>query len=331
MSETTDSEILEDSELTEIRVGSGVCLGFGGSNTRYAVCEGGEITDFEVIDTPQTPNEFFGWVATHIVEAAEAGNKWLVAGYPGPVNADGTKVGPMVNVPGLADEEYHVFKEVLRARPEIRGHIEEGFSLVNVHDGSLAAHAASIIFGENKPNRVAALIVGTGVGAGIVDRDPRFQEVFRADHTQPLELGHFFLSAIPSDTPENNISGPALERKYGIPAPDLPPGHQAWREVGVGVGQLATILGFVCGAELVVPCGGVGAGGSEKYQDVVIEMLLGRTPANTTQTLANATQELLMPRVMFVPPSMGPSFELYGAEGVMGDVYTRIAAGAIAV
>jgi hypothetical protein len=80
--------------VSEVLVEQGVVLGFGGTNARRAVSRGGEIFEFDSIDTPAQPQDFFDWMGTQLLLAADAGSKWVVAGYPGPVSPDGRLIGP---------------------------------------------------------------------------------------------------------------------------------------------------------------------------------------------------------------------------------------------
>ncbi|HSD55809.1 MAG TPA: hypothetical protein VLA92_01510 [Candidatus Saccharimonadales bacterium] len=110
-------------------------------------------------------------MARQALRAADTGHKWLVAGYPGPVSADGKRVGPLTNVPGFARSESNVSEEMVAAEPAVGRLVDSGFVIVNTNDGSLAAQAAASRMGEHKFSKVAALIDGTGTGAGIVAAD----------------------------------------------------------------------------------------------------------------------------------------------------------------
>lgn len=121
----------------------------------------------------------------------------------------------------------------------------------------------------------------------------------------------------PHDTFENAISGPALARTYGTEAKDLPANHPAWIKVGKTTGRLATMLGLMNGVELVVPCGGVGAGASDYYGSHLRNMM------TTYNKYANAAQQKFTPDIIPVPAEEAQVFEMYGTEGVMRDFATR--------
>lgn len=309
--------------MSEVSVEQGIVLGFGGSNARRARNNAGEIFDFSSVETPSQPNEFFGWMARQLLHAADGGNKWVVAGYPGPVSEDGIFVGPFKNVPGLSRGQYNLPEELKNADPAVGRLLASGeFELVSVNDGTLAAHAAASRIGEFEYGRVAALILGSGVGTGIVDRDKAYANVYRADERLPAEIGHVPLSADPTDTFENSYSGTALARVavvggFGDDSRFLPPSHPAWRRTGEAVGRMANLLGPMLGVELVVPCGGVGSGAYAEYSPHLNNMIA------TYKEYGNATQILFTPEIVPVPRDDRQVFEMYGGEGVMRDIQTR--------
>jgi len=305
--------------MAEIDSGSGVVLGFGGTNARIAIAEHGDIRGFSSIMTPETPREFFGWMSRHVLDAANDGHGWLVAGLPGPVDPEGSLVGPMANVPGLADRRYDLREELSAADPATSRLMDEGFSVVAVNDGELAAQAAATMTDDPycSYGKVAALILGTGVGAGVVVKDEAFPGVFRSDKTNPLEIGHVLLSDDPIDTFENLVSGPALERAYGTDARELAADHPAWKRVGVTVGKLSIMLGLMNGVEFIVPCGGVGAGAADKYWPYMTNLI------KTTKLYGNKAQRLFVPNIMAPRPEEAQTFEMFGGEAVMRDFLTR--------
>lgn len=305
--------------MSKVSLESGVVLGFGGTNARVGKCSEGDVVGFTSESTPQHSQEFFGWMARQVLSAADDGNAWLVAGFPGPVSPDGQFVGPVVNVPGLANDQHNIKHELTAADPAAGKLLDEGFTLIAVNDGELAAQAAATRVGGYAFNRTAALIIGTGVGAGMVDRDTAYANVCRADRNNPAEIGHILLSSDPTDTYENAISGPSLADRYGKDARQLPKNHPAWKRVGEVAGQLATTLGMMHGADLVVPCGGVGAGASEMY-DIHLRRMI-----DAYREYGNGAQKLFLPKIVPVPSADCDIFEMFGAEGVMRDFLTRSA------
>ena len=306
--------------MNVVELEPGVVLGFGGTNARRGIANDGEIEQFQSVPTPTQPNEFFGWLGRQLLDSAEQGYEWTVAGAPGPVSEDGAMVGPVVNVPGLSKAQFNIRENLAAADPAVERMLSNGDHILVVkNDGPLAAHAAATKIGRFGYNRVAALILGTGVGAGIVIRDPAYANVYRDESTNPAEIGHIPLSEDPLDTFENTVSGTALGRYLNETykkVEDLPKDHPAWKVVGTYAGRMATSLSLMNGVELVVPTGGVGAGASHKYGPHMADML------STFAAFGNGTQRLFTPEIKLVPPSMSQIFELYGGEGVMRDFMT---------
>jgi predicted NBD/HSP70 family sugar kinase len=305
--------------VESVELESGVCLGFGATNARRAVCEDGDIQEFASIETPIHPELFFDWMSRQLLDAANEGHEWLVAGFPGPVTPDGTHIGPMANVPGLSARRYNLWSELTKRDTAMERLFEEDFKLIAVNDGTLSAQAAATTIGKNEYDRTAALILGTGVGAGVVVKDPKFEDVHRADNANPLEIGHVLSTDNPIATYEKYYGGPAIQRLFQRSPKDMTAEHPGWHHVGHGIGRMATLLSLMNGVELVVPCGGVGAGGSEKYMPHLEEFM--------EQYLknANTAQKMLTPEIIPVAPENDQSFEMFGAEGVMRDYLTRAA------
>ena len=290
-----------------VKVEQGAAIAFGGSNARVADCFEGDISGFDSIRTPGSPNEFFSWTARHLLESAHKGNSWLVAGFPGPVSIDGRTIGPFANIKGLDEVEYDLLDRLNEADPEVGRTLEQGFTLLTVNDGPLAAQAVAARVGEHKYDKSAALIIGTGVGAGVAIRDKRYADVHRVD-TNPLEIGHLLI----------RYSGPALKRRAeGIDPKNLPADHPLWQEEGEAAFRMATFLGLMSGVELVVPTGGVGAGASDKFNNALINM------SAQYALSGNNTQKKFTPDIKLIPPNQSQEFELYGAEGVMRDYLTK--------
>lgn len=295
---------------------SGVCIGIGGTNARRAVCINGDIEGFNSVETPRVPSEFFNWMARQVLTASDAGHGWMVAGYPGPVSPDGKIVGPLTNVAGMKKKGGYDFrKELVAVDSAVEGVLDNGFVIVNVNDGPLAAQAVAARFAAPGHKKVSALIIGTGIGAGVVERDPKQEAIFRVDKN-PGEIGHLPDGEDPHSRFEDRFSGPGLEKTYGRDPRELEPSHPAWHEVGVAAGRLTMTLGLMNGVHLVVPTGGVGAGASDKLAPHLDDYML------KMERYGNGPQTQFMPDVMYVPPSEAQAFEMFGAEGVMRDYYT---------
>ena len=299
-----------------VELEAGTCLAFGGTNARMADCASGDIIGFSSVETPTRPKEFFQWMARNLLEASHRGSTWLVAGFPGPVSPDGQTVGPLVNVSGMREEEYDLGQELSSADPEVGRVLEQGFIVLPVNDGALAAQAAASQVGEHRYNKTGALIFGTGVGAGVVEKDDRFNNVHRVDKN-PLEIGHLLVNGDADfETFEEKYSGPGIEARFGIPATDMPGDHPAWIEQGAAAANLSMTLGIMSGVELVVPTGGLGIGASDKYGKHLRDFI------RDYENAANNTQKKFIPEIVLLPPNQASEFEIYGAEGAMRDHMT---------
>lgn len=303
--------------MAEVNVEPGICIGFGGTNARVANCEDGDILHFNSSVTPTEPDLFFDWMARKLLDASHDGNQWLVAGFPGPVSADGQIVGPLTNVSGMRKERYDLRKELTAADAEVEGVLDQGFMLLAVNDGTLAAQAAASRIGEHRYDKTAALIMGTGVGAGVVEKDPAFETVHRVDTKNPLEIGHLMLNENAPETFETRYSGPGMQRRYGRAPEEMPSEHPAWAEEASAATRLALTLGLMNGVKLLVPTGGVGAGGSDKLRSHITMF------ARHISVFGNGPQQLFMPEIKLVPSKEADEFEMFGVEGVMRDHLTQ--------
>ena len=111
----------------------------------------------------------------------------------------------------------------------------------------------------------AYVTVGTGIGVGIVMRGEPTSGM-----THP-ELGHIRATRLPGDDwpgictfhgdcVEGMASGPAIERRTGIAAPDLAPDHPAWANVAHALAQLLHTLVLTGIPRRIVMGGGVMTG-----------------------------------------------------------------------
>lgn len=299
-----------------INLEPGICIGFGGTQARMADCEAGDILRFNSIVTPTEPDALFSWMARNLLDASHDGKQWLVAGFPGPVSMDGQTVGPLTNVSGMREERYGLRGQLAAADPEVERVLDQGFTLLAVNDGTLAAHAAASRIGRHEYDKTGALIIGTGIGAGVVEKDPAHPDVHHVDTTNPFEIGHLLLSGDPFDRFEDKYSGPGMKKRYGMDPKEIPAGHPAWAEEGGAAGRLALVMGLMNGVELVVPTGGVGAGASRKLKPHIEAFVAG------IRTYGNGPQKLFIPDIKLVSPKEADEFEMFGAEGVMRDFLT---------
>lgn len=299
--------------MREIKIAKGMCLGIGGTNARVALCYDGQVEGFKARPTPRESTEFFRWVAEQLLDGYKNGARWAVIGVPGPAieRHDKHIIGPLHNLPGLADQSYILEDQLVAVNPQVKELLDEGFTLAAVNDGTLAAFASAELYGKNGETyyTIASFIIGTGVGGSLVRR-VHDSDIFRPSKSL-FEIGHIPLPHDASSTFERTISGPALEKHYGKNPRDFGPDHEAWKEVGNYVGQLIMMASLVAGADLVVACGGVGSNYYEYYRPHLEAYL------EQYKNSANAVHRLAVPKMVAVPHDLSHTFEMHGAEGLM--------------
>jgi fructokinase len=107
------------------------------------------------------------------------------------------------------------------------------------------------------------ITVGTGIGGGFASHGRTLQGLIHP------EMGHVRIQQRPEDTfpgvcpfhknacVEGLASGPALEQRWGRPAHELPPDHQAWEWEADYLAQALVNMIVVLSPECVVLGGGV--------------------------------------------------------------------------
>lgn len=289
---------------------AGVCIAFGGTNARSASCVDNDIVGMTSEPTPVKHDEFMGWTARKLLNAAHGGAEWAVIGLPGPVTRDGQCIGPFENVVALKDRNYNLMAELTEADPAVSRIADEGFKVFCVNDGELAAHAAATKVSKGLHDVVGAFILGTGVGAGIVRRHG--SSIYRAD-SLPYEIGHIPNSKDDFTTIEDSVSGTAITKRTGKSPEVLPPQHKIWEDVGQSIGHAAIMLSMLVGTELIVTTGGVGSGAYDKYSPH-LQRWLDNYIKSSIQT-----QREYLPVILPVSADETQVFELYGAFGVAAD------------
>lgn len=111
-------------------------------------------------------------------------------------------------------------------------------------------------------DRFCYITVGTGIGVGIVDRGKTMSKVGHA------EAGHIRVGTAPGDTfvgtcpshgdcVEGLACGPALQRRWGRPAEELPASHVAWEHEAWYIAALCANLSYSLRPQRIVIGGGV--------------------------------------------------------------------------
>ena len=123
----------------------------------------------------------------------------------------------------------------------------------------------------------AYVTVGTGIGVGSIVRG---RSIFGMNHT---ELGHIRVARKPGDTfagmcpyhgdcIEGLASGPAIEKRAGKPAAQLPPDHPAWDYVVHGLAQLLHTMVLTTAPRRIFLGGGVMSGQSQLIERIQQEL-----------------------------------------------------------
>ena len=112
-------------------------------------------------------------------------------------------------------------------------------------------------------NSCLYVTVGTGIGAGLVAEGRLVHGLMHP------ELGHMLLREVPGDqTPigfcpyhqgclEGLASGPAIAKRWGIRAQDIPPDHQAWKLEAAYLAQMCMNAVCAFSPEKIILGGGV--------------------------------------------------------------------------
>ncbi|MBL8966419.1 MAG: ROK family protein [Spirochaetaceae bacterium] len=132
------------------------------------------------------------------------------------------------------------------------------------------------------------LTVGTGIGGGVFSGGDL---VHGLSHP---ELGHVKLARLPEDAYEGGCpyhkdcleglaSGPAIEKRWGRPGMELPPGHPAWELEARYLARAVAAYALVLSPERVLLGGGVGMrpGLAERVSVLAGEELAGYLPPLT--------------------------------------------------
>lgn len=142
------------------------------------------------------------------------------------------------------------------------GDIPIGFD-TDVNGAALGEHAWGSAAGLND---FVYITLGTGIGAGAMVGGELLHGLVHP------EMGHMLLPRVPGDDfpgvcPyhgacwEGLCSGPAIHRRTGVPAEDLPPDHPAWGLETRYIAEAVANITCVLSPERVILGGGVSKGG----------------------------------------------------------------------
>lgn len=155
-----------------------------------------------------------------------------------------------------------------------------------------AAAVAEYHFGAgSNENCVGYITIGTGVGVGIALGDSLFRG---RDH---LELGHIPVSRVSGDVfpslcrfhdncLEGLASGPAMHKRWGVDASEIPLDHKAWDIQARYIAQLIRVLVYSFCPDVITLGGGVGGreGFAQMVNEAALESLAGYSPSHANNT-----------------------------------------------
>jgi fructokinase len=164
----------------------------------------------------------------------------------------------------------------------------------------------------------AYVTVGTGIGVGSVVRG---RSIFGMNHT---ELGHIRVARKPGDTfpgmcpyhgdcIEGLASGPAIEKRVGKPASQLPADHPAWDFVVHGLAQLLHTMVLTTAPRRIFLGGGVMAGQAQLFERIQQEL---KRSLNGYVQAPELDQDLAR---FIAPPGLGTMAGPLGALALAAD------------
>lgn len=295
----------------------------GGTNLRIGVAtidrETGRavmVDQYENVSTPNDPDLFFHAMGDAIFRKIELFPELRdgAVGFPGPVDIqpNGTTVGPLTNI--AFKEKFNLGERLVAAHPGL-----SGFDFHAFNDAEAATFAAPFVPGVSNPENPSPIVYvtqSTGIGMSVI----REHQIAERLTGWLGEYGHIpMLQPDGSyETLENLISGPAIERRYGLGADgehrtvqDLgklttPEGKKIWEEVGRTFARgIAPLIPIIAPSDLVI------GGGVSKDGDQYLKFFMDELQS-AVSSLPKGMDT--MPTVSFVPPKEVGTFGLIGAR-----------------
>lgn len=338
-----------NAQLVEPGLGFGVAL--GKSTFRSCLLQDGNIVDgtLEIEPLPPTPYELGHRLGKAVINAAEADATWIGFGFPCPVNRASGTVGSDSCVEPFGQERslkqwitaaaYLSSATHAKAVSKAARHITQCEPLI-ANDCDLLSHAAALPVKESastgppsKRSSIAAITIGTGLGAGLVERttsDPvyrlsgMFNEpgIYIPEVRESLGLVQDILAdqlAGNSLTLEEIASGPGIKAATGAAAEDLDSDHPYWQKVAAAVGYTVVMLQAVYGGiDRIMISGGVGTNRANAYGPH-LDTLLGQLKDSKIRTDLRVPPTLHVPAVVYAKPDDADRLELLGLIGLQAE------------
>lgn len=226
----------------------------------------------------------------------------LGVGTFGPVNlhADSPNYGTITATPKLAWRGYpllRAFREALHIPCAIDTDVN-------------AAALGEVALGAGRGVKNCVYVtVGTGIGGGVYSEGSLVHGLLHP------EVGHFYVSPHPDDPMpqgmcpyhgaclEGMASGPAIEKRWGVTARELPADHTAWRLEAYYLAQMCQTLLTIVSPEKIILGGGV----------MGQKQLFPMVRAETKRLLNGYLAGLEDFDALIVPPDCYPDSGLMGA------------------
>lgn len=226
----------------------------------------------------------------------------LGVGTFGPVNlhADSPDYGTITATPKLAWRGYpllRAFREALNIPCAIDTDVN-------------AAALGEVALGAGRGVKNCVYVtVGTGIGGGVYSEGSLVHGLLHP------EVGHFYVSPHPDDPMpqgmcpyhgaclEGMASGPAIEKRWGVTARELPADHTAWRLEAYYLAQMCQTLLTIVSPEKIILGGGV----------MGQKQLFPMVRAETKRLLNGYLAGLEDFDALIVPPDCYPDSGLMGA------------------
>ena len=227
----------------------------GGTKTVVAIgTPDGEVIEEHRYPTT-TPEETMATAAEWLRQRGEPTSIGIAAFGPVAINPAHPKYGYMLDTPKPGWSGGPILAPLAAAFPNAKLTLETDVNAAALAEARIGA-AAGI-------QNVIYITIGTGIGAGILSGG---HLIHGAMHP---ECGHFKPVRAPGDADfpgvcpfhgdclEGLASGPAIEKRWGKPADELPPDHPAWDIQAWYLAHAALTMCAVVSPERVIIGGGV--------------------------------------------------------------------------
>ncbi len=250
----------------------------GGTKTVVAIGESdGTLTEehrYPTTEPAETLRQAIEWLS-------ERGTPELIgiaAFGPVQINRKAGNWGEMLPTPKPQWTGFSISSPLLDSFPKVKITLET--------DVNAACLAEARIGAAEGLDNVVYITIGTGIGAGVLcdgrllhgALHPEFGHVLL-----PRKQGDDFVGTCPfhGDCLEGMACGPAIERRWGKPAHELPPDHPAWDTEAWYLAHGIQALLAIAPPDRVVIGGGVSQaeGLHEKTEKLLVELTAGYFPA----------------------------------------------------